>query len=212
MDRLHELAMRVGLSATEKYGFALAGGYAIQAHGFLERVSEDVDLFTVNEARSQFDEAVKAAIKAYRAAGLAAETTLSNDGFARLLITEPDGHSVKVELGIDWRAHPPVSLAVGPVLHPDDAVGNKVAALYGRAEVRDFIDVEAVLKSGRYTPDDLLRLASNADPGFDITMFAVALNALGRLPDHAFAIHGLSPDQIAELRKRFQNWAAELTD
>ena len=43
MDPLHRRAMRLGLAATEKYGFALAGGYAIQAHGFLDRVSEDVD-------------------------------------------------------------------------------------------------------------------------------------------------------------------------
>ncbi|SEG72462.1 Nucleotidyl transferase AbiEii toxin, Type IV TA system [Thermomonospora echinospora] len=211
MDTLHELATRIGLTATEKYGFALAGGYAIQAHGFLDRISEDVDLFTVNEARDQFGEAVAAATAAYRSAGFDVEVPLSNDGFARLLITTPDGHSVKVELGIDWRAHPPVGLSVGPVLHPDDAVGNKVAALYGRAEVRDFVDVDAVLRSGRYSTGDLLRLAATADPGFEPEMFVHALNALDRLPDQAFGVHGLSPSQIAELRNRFKTWAAEIT-
>jgi hypothetical protein len=135
---------------------------------------------------------------------------LSGDGFVRLLITSPDGHSVKVEPGIDWRAHAPATLAVGPVLHPDDAVGNKVAALYGRAEVRDFVDVEAILRSGRYTTHDLLRLATNADPGLEPEMFLLALNALDRLPDQAFAVHGLSPARVHELRRRFKAWAAEI--
>jgi hypothetical protein len=53
MAPLHELVTRIGLTATSKYGFTLAGGYAVQAHGFLNRVSEDVDLFTVNEERAQ---------------------------------------------------------------------------------------------------------------------------------------------------------------
>ncbi|MDF2712418.1 MAG: hypothetical protein K0R62_8070, partial [Nonomuraea muscovyensis] len=48
-----------------------------------------------------------------------------------------------------------------------------MAALYGRAEVRDFVDVDAVLRSGRYTMDDLSRLAADADPGFDKAMFAM---------------------------------------
>jgi hypothetical protein len=61
---------RVGLAATNRYGFALAGGYAVQAHGFLQRPSEDVDLFTVADAQDRFDEAVTAAVEAYRAAGL----------------------------------------------------------------------------------------------------------------------------------------------
>lgn len=78
------------------------------------------------------------------------------DTFARLLVSrpdEPDMEPQKMELAADWRAHPPVTLSVGPVLHPDDAVGNKMAALYGRALPRDFLDIDAVLASGRYTRD-----------------------------------------------------------
>ncbi|MEU9834276.1 nucleotidyl transferase AbiEii/AbiGii toxin family protein [Streptosporangium sp. NPDC048047] len=204
MDPLHELATRIGLTATERFGFALAGGYAVQAHGFLARRSEDVDLFT--SADGDFDTAVIAAAAAYRDAGLKVETTLAAPGFARLLVTDGDGRSVKIEMGVDWRAHPPVRLEIGPVLHPDDAVGNKVAALYGRAEVRDFVDVFAVLRSGRYTPEQLIHLATNADPGFDTGMFATALSALGRIPDEALAHHGLSDEEVRELRGRFRDW------
>ncbi|MGH3796123.1 MAG: hypothetical protein ACRDSP_14670 [Pseudonocardiaceae bacterium] len=66
---------------------------------------------------------------------------------------------VAASAGIDWRAHPPVTLGIGAVLHPDDAVANKLAALYGRAADRDYVDVDAVLRSGRYSSADLLHLA-----------------------------------------------------
>ncbi|WP_347588838.1 nucleotidyl transferase AbiEii/AbiGii toxin family protein [Acrocarpospora sp. B8E8] len=209
MDPLHEQAAKIGLAATQRFGFALAGGYAVQAHGFLTRRSEDVDLFT--STGGDFDAAVVAALEAYRQAGLTAETTMVNPGFARLLLTDADGHSVRVEMGVDWRAHPPVTLEIGPVLHPDDTVGNKVAALYSRAEVRDFVDVNAVLRSGRYSADDLTRLAANADPGFDTGMFSVALSALDRIPDQAIAYHGLSQSEIDRLRGRFREWDESLS-
>jgi hypothetical protein len=52
MQALHEVAATIGLAATAPFGFVLAGGYAIQAHGFLVRRSEDVDLFTTLGARA----------------------------------------------------------------------------------------------------------------------------------------------------------------
>lgn len=33
---------------------------------------------------------------------------------------------------MDWRKNEPILLAIGPVLHADDAVANKVCALFGR--------------------------------------------------------------------------------
>jgi hypothetical protein len=88
---------------------------------------------------------------ALRADGL--DVTVEREGatFARLAVTEPaSGEMSTLELGVDWRAYPPVLLAVGPVLHPPiDAAANKLCALFGRAAVRDYIDVDGVLKDGR---------------------------------------------------------------
>ncbi|MGH3719911.1 MAG: nucleotidyl transferase AbiEii/AbiGii toxin family protein [Pseudonocardiaceae bacterium] len=212
MDVLHELAARVGLAATGRFGFALAGGYAVQLHGFLERPSEDVDLFTVSQAESSFDEAVSAAVAAYLAVGLAVEIMRRDPAFTRLVLTDDQGRRVRVELGIDWRAHPPVQLDIGPVLHPDDAVANKLAALYGRAADRDYVDIDAVLRSGRYSSADLLRLAREADPGFDVAMFAQALLAVDRIPDEAFGCHGLTAVETSRLRNRMRSWANRLGD
>jgi hypothetical protein len=43
---VHLRLAEIGLRVAGRYGFALAGGYAVQVHGILGRPSEDVDLFT----------------------------------------------------------------------------------------------------------------------------------------------------------------------
>lgn len=101
-------------------------------------------------------------------------------------------------------------LAIGPVLHPDDAVANKMCALYGRALPRDFIDIDAVVASGRYSRARLLELAAAADAGFDPVIFAHALGALAQITDAAFADYDTSPADVAAMRGRFAQWRVEL--
>jgi hypothetical protein len=211
MDAFHEHLARVGLEALAPYGFCLADGYAVQAHGLLDRPSEDVDLFTTAEAEAQFPAAVTTAVEAYSADGLEVSTLMSTSTFARLGVTDPDsGTTSKVELAIDWRAHTPVTLAIGPVLHADDAVANKVCALYSRAQARDYIDVDAALHSNRYEGHDLLRLAEEHDPGFDKATFADALQAVRRLPAAEFHAYGLSDDEASALIDRLIKWATSI--
>ena len=209
MDTFHQTLARIGLEAAERYGFALAGGYAVQAAGFLQRPSEDIDLFTVWERRGEFETAAGAIVAAYRAAGLRVEAERRHDTFTRLTVT--DGvQTAKVELGVDLRANEPVRIAIGPVLHPDDAVGNKMGALYERALARDFIDIDAVLRSGRYDTWALLALAERADITFDRRLFADALAQAALLDEDDFAQYGLAGEPLAGLRHRFATWRAEL--
>lgn len=84
MDPFHERLARVALDAAGSYGFALAGGYAVQAHGFLNRMSADVDLFAEASGEFDFAEAVGAVIKAYQRDGLEVQTELLSASFARL--------------------------------------------------------------------------------------------------------------------------------
>jgi hypothetical protein len=60
------------------------------------------------------------------------------DQFARLEVTTADGHQVDIDMGVDWREAEPAVLAIGLVLSLEDAVGNKLSALYSRANARDF--------------------------------------------------------------------------
>ncbi len=211
MDPFHQRLTRVALAAAGQYGFCLAGGYAVAAHGFVNRRSEDVDLFTTMAAERDFPAAVEAVVLALKNDGLDATITLNAGTFARVEVSDlATGEKTKLELGVDWRAHPPTRLEIGPVLHPDDAVANKMCALFGRAEMRDYIDVDGVLSSGRYRLDELLRLAADHDPGFDATMFAEALAAARRLADSAFVPYGLTETEAAALRERLVGWSARI--
>jgi hypothetical protein len=111
---------------------------------------------------------------------------------------------------VDWRAYPPVLLAIGPVPHPIDAAANKLCALFGRAGVRDYIDVYGVLKDGRYTGPELLQMAAEHDPGFASMMFAEALRAVTRLPASAFEPYKMAADQVEAMYVRLLAWAEEI--
>lgn len=213
MDPLHERLTRIGLAAISRYGFCLAGGYAVQAHGLIERRSEDVDLFTTMDIETAFPDAVQTLLDAYRADGLDATVTRDGATFARLEVVDPanDIHG-RVELGVDWRAYPPAQLEIGPVLHADDAVANKVCALFGRGAVRDYIDVDGIMRSRRYAMPHLLQLAVEHDPGFRPEMLADALLAVRRLPHSAFAAYGMSPEDAGALVDRVVSYAKQVTD
>jgi hypothetical protein len=175
------------------------------------RPSGDVDLFTSWQHRGEFPELTAVVLAALEAAGYKVSVIMSAETFTRLTLAAPDGGTEeKVELSVDWRAHDPVQLAVGPVLHADDAVANKVCALFGRALPRDFLDVDVAVTSGRYTRERLLELAAEADRGFDRLLFADALGALTQITDAAFAEYRTEPGAIADMRHRFAEWRNEL--
>lgn len=214
MEPVHLRLAEIGLQVASQYGFALAGGYAVQAHGILHRPSEDVDLFTAWERRADFAAAVEAVVGAYTQHGYAVEVTQRFETFARLMVAEsPDPvHSYKVELAANWRARPPVQMDIGPVLHADDVVAGKMSALYTRAEPRDFLDVDAAITSGRYTRQRLCELAEQADAGFERRILADLFAMLERYPDKRFAFYGADPDHLIALRARFADWRHELLD
>jgi hypothetical protein len=208
-DAFHRDLVRIGLDAGEQYGFALAGSYAVQAAGFLRRPTGDVDLFTAWERRGDFETATRAIVDAYRAAGWSVEAERIHDTFTRLAVS--DGvQTTKVELGVDTRVNEPVRTAIGPVLHPDDAVSNKMRALYERSHACDFVDIDAVLRSGRYDRTAMLRLAERSDITFDRSVFAGALGQAQVLDAATFAQYGLAGEDLDGLRQRFAQWRAEL--
>lgn len=210
-EPLHRLLAEIGLRAGGPFGFALAGGHAIAAHGIIDRPSEDVDLFADWQRRADFPTAVDAVIAAYEDEGFDVVVDLRLETFARLHVSQganPDQH--RVELVANWRAQPPVEMQIGPVLHPDDVMAGKMDALYNRAAARDFIDIDAAITRGRYTPEQLCTLASEADAGFDRQFFAQMLGMIGRFDDQDFIDYGLESAQVAAMREHFRAWQAEL--
>lgn len=211
---IHRRLAMIGLRVGGPFGFALAGGHAIAAHGILERPSEDVDLFADWQRRADFPTAVDEVIAAYRAEGLDVQVDLRLDTFARLHVTDPGepDRQHRVELVANWRAQPPVQMDIGPVLHPDDVMAGKMDALYNRAAARDFLDIDAAITGGRYTLDRLCQLAHQADAGFDRKHFAAMLGRVDRLDDEDFIEYGVNPEYVAGLRQRVQDWRISLAE
>ena len=69
MEPRHERIAKIALAAGARYGLALAGGYAVQAHGIGNRPSGDVDLFTTWQHRDEFPELTSAVLSALKGAG-----------------------------------------------------------------------------------------------------------------------------------------------
>ena len=208
VDSFHLRVAQVALAVLGRYGFVLAGGYAVQAHGIVDRPSEDIDLFTNEPDPAKFARAVDEARAAWLADGLTVDIVQSADTFARFTVSDGT-RTMRVDMSHDWRADPPVVLDIGPVLSRDDSVGNKVAAVFSRGEARDYIDLHGARTSG-YTRAELERLGADHDLGFDLPAVARALHAAQRHSDHDFAAYGLDSTQIADLRAEIADWAADI--
>ncbi len=163
-------------------GFVLAGAGAIRAHGLIDRPTYDIDLFTRPLTTGEsFRAAVADASAALRAADHEVVALRESDTFARLRVHDRGHQVLDVDFAVNWRADPPVQMSFGPVLSECDAVAGKLSAVYSRGEVRDFLDLDAIRASGRYTDDDLLALGREHDSGFDPTMFAAQLSRIVHL-------------------------------
>jgi hypothetical protein len=193
-------------------GFALAGSGAIREHGLSGRPTRDVDLFTNDTGTEQFATAVGRAVATLSDHGHQVVLARSAAQFARLAVTASDGYQFDVDLGVDWRAHEPVPCQVGPVLALEDAVANKVGALFNRAAARDYLDVDTIRQSGRFSDEDLLRLAVEHDPGFDPVLFAEQLGQVLTVRASALTEYGISPDHVQALRHRLTAWRQQLLE
>ncbi|PYY37749.1 hypothetical protein DEJ16_05290 [Curtobacterium sp. MCJR17_055] len=171
-----------------------------------------MDLFTDRYDRELFRTAVEDAVGVLSGHGYRVDVRRHDELFAQLLVTSAEGDRLEMDFGYDWRGQAPADLPIGPVLAADDAVASKLDALYGRLEVRDFIDVDAIRASGRWTDADLLRLVAERDAGYNPVVFARQLRLVTRVADDRFAEYGVAPPEVAALRQRALAWAGELED
>jgi hypothetical protein len=143
----------------------LAGGAALHFSPNSVRFSNDLDYFnnSVERVASAFaqDRAV------LTAGGFTISVSLNQPGFVRATVSK-NGDRTKVEWVHDsaWRFLPVVSSAqMGQSLHPIDLAINKVLALVGRNEIRDFVDVleahSSILPLGA-----MCWAAAGKDPGY----------------------------------------------
>lgn len=212
MKEFHRRLAAIALRALEGYGFVLAGGYAISSHGIGSRPSVDVDLFTVSADPEQFEQAVEELRHALAKADLQVTENRVRPLFADLDVFDPHlNEHCNLQLGVNYREFPPHWIDIGPVLDVRDAVAAKMSALWSRGEARDFIDIAAVLDSGRFSADQVLRLADEQEgTPMDRTILAQQFMAAARWPEKEYGRYGVDPAARTRIITQFAAWASEM--
>jgi hypothetical protein len=237
-DRLRRVATVV-LGPAARDGFALGGDAALAFHGVTGLGGKRIDLVTSRSAgRGAAGRVEKALWRAGyeperldQSAELQGIMPRSEGTLAqwRVHTGGPHGHPprggydrytcekcyqrVYLELGRAPRSRDPVAADVGPVLHVEDAAGQKVRDLVSRGRIRDFAVTADLL--GRWSPAELMGFARRLDPALGGRDFARVADRLAWLPEIAFTWLGvLHPQQVSRVRERFAGWqrAAETID
>lgn len=139
--------------------FALAGGAALIARGDIDRLTRDLDFF--GPSAVEVDQIIPIVERALTDAGLSVHRIRESSGFYRLEVSKA-GDVTEVDFGADFRLLPIEQGPLGPTLAGEELAINKVLAVFGRAEARDFVDLSVLTK--RYGLEHLMRRASEKRP------------------------------------------------
>lgn len=197
---------RLFLSLPEACHFALAGGAALVFKNEVPRSTQDLDFFgpLQEEVRSAFESLKKRLLEE----GLQFQIVSSSPSFVRMIVEDPEcGEEVLVDIGQDYRLREPEYTEIGPVLSTEELAADKLLALFGRAEARDFVDVFYLAR--KLGVAAIMQLAKEKDPGFDPYILAVEIGKLDRLPRGEFPVDDAT---YQELRVFFRQLRAELMD
>lgn len=196
------------LAVGDAYPLALTGGYAVQAHGLVDRLSQDLDVATENPDRM---EDIAAAVRTgLEGRGWSVRSLEADPLSARLIVTDSSsGEECEVDILKEAFWRPPVTTEFGLALSLDDVVGTKVRALADRGLARDLIDVRAA--ADRWSRTELETLGHrHARDAFDLSELQARLGGADWIDDSEFAAYGLNDDEIDELRRWALSWADDI--
>jgi hypothetical protein len=211
LEGFHLKVLQILLTALEPYGFALGGGYALQAHGVIDRPSTDIDGYTDNPDVVIFNAAEVAVAKAFEAESIQCFTIYSDSWFRALRVVDLQSEeSVTIDLGYDYRENKPILIAgIGAVLDIDDVITGKVRAFWDRQAARDYIDIDAILATGKWSVNYLYTKLQRVRPEASAIDFAAMLKSVIEFADE-YAAYGLSDGDVISLSTRLESAADEL--
>lgn len=181
-------------SLPESEGFVLAGGAAAVVRGDVPRTTHDLDLFS--DVRGVVNPAADRLVERLRTDGLDCVVDRAVADFVRLVVSDKSGERLEVDLGWDLRWRDVESSEVGPVLSSEELAVDKLLALIGRAEPRDFVDVYFLAR--KHGIESILRWAPEKDAGFDPYFLAESLGRMERLPRDRFEVDDPTLDELRE--------------
>ena len=197
------------LSTNRSPGSYLAGGAALHLEPNTTRYSNDLDYF--HDAAERVAEAFAQDERTLRESGHEVHSDVQLRGYIRATVSRGPS-STKVEWAHDsaWRFMPTVrNDVVGFVLHPIDLAVNKLLAVAGRDEPRDFLDI-LDLHRGTLSLGALCWAAAGKDPGFTPLSLLEILRRRGRY--HAEDFERLQLARAIDLPALKREWLTALDD
>jgi len=185
--------------------FYLTGGTALAEFFLGHRHSYDLGLFT--HERGLLIPFLTVLERGLNEASYLTKVIRRFESFVELQV-EQGGENVQIHLAYDspfrFEAPQPSEFGVNINNYKDITV-DKLLTFFGRWTHRDAIDLFFILK--KESIDNLLGIAKQKDPGFDLYWFAVALNQVEDFPDdiEKWPVDMLIEVDAEELKKDFLN-------
>ena len=208
MSDLHRRLLQDVLEVGNDLPYVITGGYAVQAHGIVERPSRDIDVATNSSIPMEI--LASRLIEGLTERGWRVHVIGIEPVSARFMVTDPElSQDCEVDIlkeGFTW---PPIDTPYGPVLSLDEVIGTKVRALADRGYPRDLIDIHAASRLRSQGELEALgrRLAWDE---FSLEGLATRLSSVQWRADEEFAAYGLSEAEILDLRRWGQAWADDI--
>jgi hypothetical protein len=189
--------------------FYLTGGTALAEFYLGHRRSFDLDLFTIEQGLVlPFS---RVAEERFRQASFTVNVIRRLETFSEFELIR-QGEAIRAQLAYDspYRFGPPVETSLGWINDYQDLVVDKLLAFFGRVEPRDAIDLYFILAEEDFW--ELVELAAQKDPGFDLYWLAVALQKVQDFPDELerWPVEMVQECDPKHLKTRFQELALEL--
>jgi hypothetical protein len=127
LNALHRRLLRDVLEIGNTFPLVITGGYAVQAHGLVDRQSSDIDVATNSPV--PMPSLVDHVVAALTERGWQVRVIGVDSISARLMVADPGtGEDCEVDLLKEGFNRPPEVTPYGPVLALDDVIGTKGAA------------------------------------------------------------------------------------
>lgn len=179
---LQDRFLEAFFKSTYKDEFYLTGGTALARFYFNHRESLDLDLFT-NAFEIDFFQVNQLLLSIFYGLGLNISSQVNTDTFIQSVVLDQDGSSLKVDLVKDIPIHFGENLfRAGVWIDSLENIGsNKILAVFGRTDAKDFIDLYWILHHTDLKFGDLFELAKSKDTGLNELYLAYALQNIDKI-------------------------------
>jgi predicted nucleotidyltransferase component of viral defense system len=209
LNALHRRLLQDVLEIGDRLPLVITGGYAVQAHQLVDRLSRDIDVAT--DSGIPMEDIAADIASGLTARGWDMRIIGVDPRSARMTATDPaTGEQCELDILREVFSQPPVITPHGPVLALYDVIGTKVRALAGRGLPRDLIDIHAASQLCSNSELEALGRRHAWDEEFSLSELKERLDGAEWYDDQAFAEYGLSAEEITDLRMWALAWADDI--